>query len=126
MSHNHFNLDYLRCSSRMMLDLALSRFAKIQTNCKLFFDRKLAIYCNALRTLGHCAKRLRRLTDGERDERRFKNAQALCLQGNLSKAYKTIIQKELTTGDKIPVLRDQHLSAPTFVIQEQELLQVIQ
>ena len=84
---------------------SFSRIAKIKTNCKLFFDGKLdLLYRNALKTLGHGAKRARQLTDGEREERKYKNARALCLQGNLSKAYSTIVQKGLATDDKIQLL----------------------
>jgi hypothetical protein len=46
------------------------------------------------------------LTDCEREERKFKNARVLCLPGNLSKAYRTLVQKELATKEKIQALLD--------------------
>ena len=103
-----------------------SRLAKIQTNCKLFFDGKIDIlYCNALKILGNGVKRSRQLTDDERQERKFKNARNLCLQGNLSKAYKTIVQQGLATDDKISALRDKHPSTPTMILQDQDIMQQI-
>jgi hypothetical protein len=105
---------------------SLSRWAKIKTNCKLFFDGKLNIlYRNAVKTLGHGAKRPRQLTDDERDEKKFKAARSLCLQGNLSKANKTLVQKGLAAEDKIQVLRDKHPSVSVFKFDPQEILQQV-
>jgi hypothetical protein len=105
---------------------SFSRLAKIKTNCKLFFDGKLdTLYRNAIKTLGHGAKRQRQITDDERDEKKFRTARSLCVQGNLSKAYKTIVQKGLATEDKIQVLRDKHPSASVLQLHDQELLQAI-
>ena len=103
-----------------------SRLAKIQTNCKLFFDGKIDIlYRNALKILGNGVRRPRQLTDDERQERKFKNARTLCMQGNLSKAYKTIVQKGLATEDKIRALREKHPSSPTMILQDHDITQQI-
>ncbi len=48
------------------------------------------------------------------------------MQGNLSKAYKTIVQKGLATEDTIQVLRDKHPSVPVLSLQDQHILQDIQ
>jgi hypothetical protein len=80
----------------------------------------------ALKTLGHCAKRSRQLTDNGREERKIKNAQALCLQGNLSMACKTIVQKGLAAEEKLQVLPYKHPCTPTMILQDQDLLQEIQ
>jgi hypothetical protein len=64
---------------------------------------------------------MRQLTDGDREERKFKNARALCLQGNLSKAYRTIVQKGLAQDDKIQLLRDKHPSSAMYNLQDQEI-----
>ncbi len=90
----------------------------------MFFYGKLNIlHRNAIKTLGHRAKRSRKLTDDEREERKLKHARALCLQGNLSKAYKTLVRKGLATEDKIQVLRDKHSSSSTILLQDQDILQ---
>ena len=49
----------------------------------------------------------------------------MCLQGNLSKAYKTLVQKGLAAEDKIQVLRDKHPSVSVFKFDPQEILQQV-
>ena len=47
------------------------------------------------------------------------------MQGNLSKAYKTIVQKGLATEDKIRALREKHTSSPTMILQDHDITQQI-
>jgi hypothetical protein len=47
------------------------------------------------------------------------------MQGNLSKAYKTIVQKELAVNDKIRALLDKHPSSSTMILQDQDITQQI-
>ncbi len=106
-----------------------SRLAKIQTNCTFFFsvenwrffvEMRLRLWDTELRDHD------RSLTKSGKGGK-FKHARALsvCWQGNLSKAFKTIVQKGLATEDKIQVLRDKHPSSPTILLQDQDILQDI-
>ena len=47
------------------------------------------------------------------------------MQGNLSKAYKTLVQKGLAAEDKIQILRDKHPSVSVLNLSPQEILQQV-